>query len=36
VFADGHVQFLNGKMDPAVLAALLTATGGEPVRDGSY
>ena len=32
-FADGHVQFLSETIDPKVLQALTTATGGEKVTD---
>ncbi|MBL8830110.1 MAG: DUF1559 domain-containing protein [Planctomycetaceae bacterium] len=33
MFADGHAEFLSTEIDPQVLAALLTATGGEVVDD---
>ena len=36
VFADGSVRFLSERINPAVLKALLTATGGEPVADETY
>jgi prepilin-type processing-associated H-X9-DG protein len=34
VFADGRVLFLSEKIDPKVLQALTTATGGEEIDDG--
>ena len=34
-FADGHVRFLSEKIDPKVLQALTTATGGESVPEGA-
>ncbi len=33
-FADGSVQALSEKIDPAVLEALLTIAGGEKVDPG--
>lgn len=33
MFGDGHAEFLSTDIDPEVLAALLTATGGEVVDD---
>jgi prepilin-type processing-associated H-X9-DG protein len=36
VFADGHVRFISNGINSAVLKALLTATGGEPLPDESY
>ena len=43
LFADGSVHFLNaspnsttGGLSPAVLAALVTRAGGEPVPPGGY
>ncbi len=33
MFGDGHAEFLSTDIDPEVLAALLTATGGEVVAD---
>jgi hypothetical protein len=32
-YADGSVRFLEFATDPAKLSALLTATGGETVRE---
>jgi len=36
VFADGKVRFLSQQIHPAVLKALLTATGGEELSDADY
>jgi prepilin-type processing-associated H-X9-DG protein len=36
VFADGSVRFVSQQINPAVLKGLLTATGGEPVTEGTY
>jgi prepilin-type processing-associated H-X9-DG protein len=36
VFADGSVRFLSNNIKPAVLQALLTATGGESVGNEGF
>jgi prepilin-type processing-associated H-X9-DG protein len=36
VFADGSVRFLSNNIKPAVLQALLTATGGESLGDDGF
>ncbi|HEY3968433.1 MAG TPA: DUF1559 domain-containing protein [Planctomycetaceae bacterium] len=36
VFADGRVKYLSEQIDPSVLKALLTATGGEAVDDSRF
>ncbi|HVS39300.1 MAG TPA: DUF1559 domain-containing protein, partial [Gemmataceae bacterium] len=35
-FADGHVQFVHQTVNIAVLAALVTKAGGEPINPDSY
>jgi prepilin-type processing-associated H-X9-DG protein len=35
-FADGSARFLSEKIDPKVLHALTTATGGEKLPPGSW
>jgi hypothetical protein len=35
-FADGSVRFLNKKVDPEVLRALITSNGGEVIRHDQF
>jgi prepilin-type processing-associated H-X9-DG protein len=32
-FADGHVRFVSRSVDDAVIAAICTRNGGEPIGD---
>jgi prepilin-type processing-associated H-X9-DG protein/prepilin-type N-terminal cleavage/methylation domain-containing protein len=36
LFADGHVAFINGGIDPTIYKALATRSGGEPISGGPY
>jgi prepilin-type N-terminal cleavage/methylation domain-containing protein/prepilin-type processing-associated H-X9-DG protein len=36
LFADGHVAFISGGIDPAIYKALATRSGGEPISGGPY